>query len=135
MHVDTSPSIPLVGVLGGLSLGCDGQRLVVPPGSRRLLAYLALHPGGVDRRVAAGAGSVSGWVLQDLDLRERAELLARLDPRGALFLGCRFAPGDERRLRDRGALVFPAVPDVPFDPYRSHLYTPDELYDGLADGG
>jgi DNA-binding SARP family transcriptional activator len=26
----------------------------VPPGSRRLLAYLALRPGGVDRRAAAG---------------------------------------------------------------------------------
>ena len=26
------------------------------------------------------------------------------------------------------------VPDVPFDPWRPHLYTPDELYDGLADG-
>jgi DNA-binding SARP family transcriptional activator len=26
----------------------------VPPGSRRLLAYLALHPSGVDRRSAAG---------------------------------------------------------------------------------
>ena len=89
----------------------------------------------LDRRVAAGAGSMSGWVLQDLDLRERGEQLAGLDPRGALFLGGRFAPGDERRLRDRGALVFPAVPDVPFDPYRSRLYSPDELYDGLAGGG
>ena len=26
----------------------------MPPGSRRLLAYLALHPAGVDRRCAAG---------------------------------------------------------------------------------
>ena len=77
---------------------------------------------------------MSGWVLQDLDLRERGEQLAGLDPRGALFLGGRFAPGDERRLRERGALVFPAVPDVPFDPYRSQLYSPDELYDGLAGG-
>src|SRR6185312_4025955 len=54
MHIETAPSMPLVHVLGGLSLTCDGRRLAVPPGSRRLLAYLALHPGGVDRRVAAG---------------------------------------------------------------------------------
>ncbi len=54
MHVETAPSMPLVHVLGGLSLTCAGRRLAVPPGSRRLLAYLALHPGGVDRRVAAG---------------------------------------------------------------------------------
>ena len=44
----------VVRVLGGLSLTCGGRHVVVPPGSRRLLAYLALHRGGVDRRVAAG---------------------------------------------------------------------------------
>jgi DNA-binding SARP family transcriptional activator len=54
MHVETPPSTSLVRVLGGLSLTCDGRRLAVPPGSRRLLAYLALHPDGGDRRVAAG---------------------------------------------------------------------------------
>ena len=54
MHSETVPAMPLVRVLGGLSLSCDGRRLAVPPGSRRLLGYLALHPGGVDRRVAAG---------------------------------------------------------------------------------
>jgi DNA-binding SARP family transcriptional activator len=54
MHVETPTSTPLVRVLGGLSLSCDGRRLAVPPGSRRLLAYLALHPAGVDRRSAAG---------------------------------------------------------------------------------
>src|SRR4051812_50004816 len=54
MHIETAPSVPVVHVLGGLSLSCEGRRLAVPPGSRRLLAYLALHPGGVDRRVAAG---------------------------------------------------------------------------------
>jgi DNA-binding SARP family transcriptional activator len=54
MHVETSPSTPLVRVLGGLSLSCDGRRIPIPPGSRRLLAYLALHPDGADRRAAAG---------------------------------------------------------------------------------
>jgi DNA-binding SARP family transcriptional activator len=33
---------------------CDALPVAVPPGSRRLLAYLALHRGGVDRRSAAG---------------------------------------------------------------------------------
>jgi DNA-binding SARP family transcriptional activator len=54
MHVETPTSTPLVRVLGGLSVSCGGRRLAVPPGSRRLLAYLALHPAGVDRRSAAG---------------------------------------------------------------------------------
>src|SRR4051794_31951760 len=43
-----------VRVLGGLSLTCGTRAVVVPAGARRLLAYLALHPGGVDRRSAAG---------------------------------------------------------------------------------
>jgi DNA-binding SARP family transcriptional activator len=89
MHVETSTQ--LVRVLGGLSLVSDGRRLPVPPGSRRLLAYLALHPGGVDRRSAAGVlwptvddGRAAGnlrsalWRLQSVDCRlvraEQSEL-------------------------------------------------------------
>ena len=87
-----------------------------------------------DRRVARGATSMTGWQLQDVDLRKRGDVLERLDPRGALFLGCHLGPDVEDRLRDRGALVFPEVPDVPVNAYRAHLYTPGELYDGLAHG-
>jgi DNA-binding SARP family transcriptional activator len=50
----TLPCVVVVRLLGGLSLTCDAASFEVPPGSRRLLAYLALHPGGVDRRQAAG---------------------------------------------------------------------------------
>lgn len=90
-------------------------------------------PDEFDRRVE-GATSLAGWRVQDLDLRGRGEALLRADPRGALFLGCRIDRRVEDHLRAGGALVFPAVPDVPVDVYRSRLYTPDELYDGLADG-
>jgi DNA-binding SARP family transcriptional activator len=89
MHVESSTQ--LVRVLGGLSLVSDGRRLPVPPGSRRLLAYLALHPSGVDRRCAAGVlwptvddGRAAGnlrsalWRLQSVDCRlvqaEQSEL-------------------------------------------------------------
>ena len=54
MYDDTDPAIPLVRVVGGLSLHYGGRRMALPPGSHRLLAYLALHPAGVDRRSAAG---------------------------------------------------------------------------------
>jgi DNA-binding SARP family transcriptional activator len=56
MHDETSrvPTVVDVRLLGGLSLTCGDRSVEVPPGSRRLLAYLALHPGGVDRRQAAG---------------------------------------------------------------------------------
>ena len=56
MHDETSglPTAVVVRLLGGLSVTCDAHPVDVPPGSRRLLAYLALHPGGADRRQAAG---------------------------------------------------------------------------------
>ena len=75
-----------------------------------------------------------GWRLQDLDLTAYDEALGRLDPAGAVLLGCRLSTKAEASLRERGALLFPGVPDVPFDSYRTRLYTPDELYAGLEDG-
>jgi predicted Rossmann-fold nucleotide-binding protein len=88
----------------------------------------------LDRRLAVGATSLSGWRLQGLDLRSHSETLRRLDVGEALFLGCRLDPTVEDDVRSRGALVFPTVPGIPVDPYRAHLYTAEELYDGLADG-
>jgi predicted Rossmann-fold nucleotide-binding protein len=85
-----------------------------------------------DQRVASGATSMNGWRVQAVDLRERGDDLRRLDPRGSLLLGCSLQEGAETPLRERGSLVFPRVPDVPFDPYRGLLYSPGELYDGLA---
>jgi predicted Rossmann-fold nucleotide-binding protein len=91
-----------------------------------------------DRLVAQGTRSLNGFHLQSVDLSDEGEALARLDVSGAVFLGCRFpagnGPGSETDVRGRGGLVFPAVPDVPFDPYRGALYTPSELYEGLDRG-
>jgi predicted Rossmann-fold nucleotide-binding protein len=87
-----------------------------------------------DRRVAAGASSMDGWRIQDVDLTDRSEALRRLDPRGALFLGGRMDPVVADELRSGGALVFEQVPDVPVDVYRTSLYTPNELYDDLSSG-
>ena len=87
----------------------------------------------LDRRIGAGASVARGWHVQSVDLRDRTEALARLDVTGAVFLGCEFADGVEDDVRRRGGLVFPDVPDVPFDPYRAALYSPGELYDGLAE--
>jgi predicted Rossmann-fold nucleotide-binding protein len=85
-------------------------------------------------RAAAADGSMSDWQVQGLDLTGHEDVILRLDPRGALFLGCTISEAAADRLRAGGALVFPTVPDVPFDPWRASLYTPDELYDGLANG-
>ena len=85
----------------------------------------------LDRLLARGPLSASHWRLQGLDLRPYADALARLEVAGMVVLGGVVEASMERDLRARGALVFPAVPDVPFDPYRAALYTADELYAGL----
>src|SRR3954452_7069514 len=103
-----------------------------PRGPRRLVDVDTLEQ--FDQLVAAGADSMAGWRLENLDLTGRGPQLRRLHARGALFLGCELSPADEASLRDRGALLFPDVPDVPFDPYRATLYSPAELYAGLDDG-
>jgi predicted Rossmann-fold nucleotide-binding protein len=90
--------------------------------------------GELDARLAAGASSLSGWHFQGVDLRGHGGALRRLDVAGAVFLGCTFGPGDEQSVRDRGALVFPTVPHTPVDMYRPRLYSPQELYAGLAEG-
>lgn len=85
-----------------------------------------------DALVSAGAVGMRGWHAQSLDLRGRTPALETLDVEGAIFLGCTFGPGVEDGLRRRGALIFPRLEGVPFDPYRARLYTPQELYTGLA---
>jgi DNA-binding SARP family transcriptional activator len=89
MHVEIST--PTVRVLGGLAVTSGGRRLPVPPGSRRLLAYLALHPAGVDRRCAAGVL----WPTVD-DGRAAGNL------RSALWrlqsVGCRLVQAEPSRL-------------------------------------
>ena len=84
-----------------------------------------------DALVDRGATSMHGWHLHSVDLRERTEQLARMTSAGAVFLGCRFAPGVEESLRSGGALIFPHLPGVPFEPYRGRLYTGKELYAGV----
>ncbi|MEU6679585.1 LOG family protein [Streptomyces sp. NPDC046925] len=80
-------------------------------------------------------GSLAGSRVQAIDLTERTTALRECDATGAVFLGCAMEQGAVDAVRAAGALVFPPVPGLPFDPYRGHLYTPDELFEGLADGG
>jgi predicted Rossmann-fold nucleotide-binding protein len=88
-----------------------------------------------DALVAGGARRMVGWRMRDVDLTARTAALLLLDPAGALVLGCALGPEGERHLRDGGAVVFPDVPDVPVDPYRAGLYTPEELYGPVAEDG
>ncbi|MFI0981923.1 LOG family protein [Streptomyces sp. NPDC021093] len=86
-----------------------------------------------DRTVSAGP--LTGYRLQSLDLTARTEALLATDTAASVFLGCPMTDKAADKVRADGALVFPPVPGLPFDPYRGLLYTPDSLFDGLADGG
>ena len=82
----------------------------------------------------AGASAMHGWHVQSLDLRGRTAPLAGLDAQGAIFLGCTFDDG-------RGGFAAqPGRPDLSrarrrslSTPTAGRLYTPQELYSGIAD--
>ncbi|MFF1408064.1 LOG family protein [Streptomyces sp. NPDC058294] len=84
--------------------------------------------------VVAEHGTLARYRVQAVDLTGRTDVLLRLDSTGAVFLGCPMAPEAAARVRSAGALVFPPMPGLPFDPYRGFVYTPDELFDSLAAG-
>ncbi|QFG68948.1 LOG family protein [Ornithinimicrobium pratense] len=74
--------------------------------------------------------------LQGLDLtRDKELLLARADLTDIVVLGGVLDHEVEDHLRRHGAIVFPAAPQAPVDPYRARLYTAQELYLGLAEEG
>lgn len=76
--------------------------------------------------------SLAYCTLQDLDFRE-----VKIDWMGTViehttFLGCDFHPTDELILREKGAFIYPRLPDLPYNPYRKALYTWQELMQGYT---
>ncbi|MGI8459586.1 MAG: LOG family protein [Propionibacteriaceae bacterium] len=84
-----------------------------------------------DHQVAE-TSALAGWFVQSVDLRERGQVLRAVDPHGAVFLGCQLDRATQAWLSAHGALLFPALPDLPFDPYRPRLYAADELLGGAT---
>ncbi|MFI7342166.1 LOG family protein [Streptomyces sp. NPDC050085] len=84
--------------------------------------------------VVAARRSLTGYRVQAVDLTARTEVLRETVVEGSVFLGCPMEQHAAEHVRAAGALVFPPVPGLPFDPYRGLLYTPDELFEGLSTG-
>ncbi len=84
--------------------------------------------------IVSARGSLAGFRVQAVDLTDRTRELLTADTTGAVFLGCAMREEAAAKIRTGGALVFPPVPDLPFDPYRGLVYSPDELFTSLADG-
>lgn len=81
-----------------------------------------------DTTTRLGHPSLTGCLVQALDLTARSGVLADAAVSGTVLLGCTFADGLETLLRTRGALIFPTLPDLPFQPYRPGLYDAEELF-------
>ena len=58
-------------------------------------------------------------------------LLAKMPVAGAIFLGCTLSTDVANGLTSRGAFIFPTIPDLPFQPYRAKLYSPEDLFAGF----
>ena len=86
----------------------------------------------LDRQLATG--DLRGCVLQGLDLSGRGDGLARAEVTGLVVLGCRLPDAGVADLIGRGAVVFPSLPELPFNPYRSRLYDPGELFEVFDPG-
>ncbi len=88
------------------------------------------------RARVAQAGHLRGVVVQGLDLTgdDAAQALRAVSAEGAFFLGCRMTPPVEQRIRRTGGTVFPVFDNLPFNPYRAALYTPEELMRGYERG-
>ncbi|MGW2407673.1 LOG family protein [Streptomyces sp. NPDC001739] len=83
----------------------------------------------------ASTSSLAGYRIQSVDLTDRTFALLSTDTTESVFLGCAMEPDAAAKVRAGGALVFPPIPDLPFDPYRGRLYGPEELFEGLVDAG
>lgn len=69
--------------------------------------------------------------IQGLDLSHLQIDWESVDLQGAIFLGCHFASvEDECIVRKHGAYIFPQLDGLPYNPYRSKLYTWQELMEG-----
>jgi predicted Rossmann-fold nucleotide-binding protein len=84
--------------------------------------------------VVAEHGTLARYRVQAVDLTNRTDVLLSTDTTGAVFLGCPMDTEAATGVRASGALVFPPVPGLPFDPYRGFVYAPGELFDSLDEG-
>ncbi len=73
-------------------------------------------------------------VLRNLDLRNETDLLLNSRLKNACFLGCQLEESAAFHIISNGGLIFPFMPDLPFSPFRSELYSSEELMEGYQKG-
>ena len=98
-------------------------------------AYREVHDALGLRRLVTSGGSLSGWRLQGLDLEGLADCLVGADVRGMVVLGGSVPADLAQDLLARGAVIVPTDSRCPIEPFRARLYTPFDLYGGMAETG
>jgi predicted Rossmann-fold nucleotide-binding protein len=80
--------------------------------------------------------SLQGLALQGLDLasQEMEYILTSLQATNSYFLGCALTAKAEAHIRTTGGTIFPDFRGLPFNAYRSSLYTVEELMEGYERG-
>lgn len=68
-------------------------------------------------------------VVHGVKLRTVEGAFEGVDVMGSVFYGCDMTPATAGRLQASGAMLFPRIEGLPFDPYRHRLYTPAYLFD------
>src|SRR5436309_2706237 len=74
--------------------------------------------------------SLRGLTMTGLDFTQLTLDWTRIDLEAAVFLGCVFSEADFPALRGRGASILDRFVGLPYDPFRTRLYTPRELMFG-----
>jgi predicted Rossmann-fold nucleotide-binding protein len=77
---------------------------------------------------------LDGAFVVGVDLRDTGIDWTGVAVDGTAFVGCRLPDDDERRVRARGAICFPPLDHLGFEPYRGFLYSNDELMAGYEPG-
>lgn len=118
--------------LGPISSVCYGlnrnQHLVL---SITEASLKELHTLEEFHRHTSQSNDLSNTILQNIDLTQVESQLSNLKVEGCVFLGCDLSAQAISDLCHRQALIFPAVPNLPFEPYRAFLYKAEELFDGF----
>lgn len=78
-------------------------------------------------------GDLSDVVVQGVDLRGYGHKLRTVACSGTAFLGVEMDNKTLQHLLRSGAVVFPPLKDLPFNPYRSKLYSQSELTAAVDD--
>jgi predicted Rossmann-fold nucleotide-binding protein len=77
------------------------------------------------------SNSLSNCTIENVILNEIATDLKHASVENAMFVGCEMEVNLRSSLEERHAIVFPNLPNLPYNPYRSEMYSPEELYAGF----